>query len=173
KVIVSIKSDLFALGFPNVSSFPKLDTEESSLIVTAFGRTGPPVAAKRLTLKGREFPVALELTSNDLAFPLTKDAWKKDARSLEDIGVAVVLDPDGKISTLDAGSLTGYAVSKQLRIGGQMERTEALVEAQVNKALEEGGQMNLSADELSQLQRLDAMLDLREDKVGKKGVKAY
>lgn len=49
-----------------------------------------------------------------------QEAWKRDARSQEDIGLAVEIDPDGKAATLDSDSLTGYGVSKPLRIGAQV-----------------------------------------------------
>lgn len=52
--------------------------------------------------------------------PPNQDAWRLDARSKEDIGLAVELDPDGKAATLDSESLTGYGVSKPLRIGAQV-----------------------------------------------------
>lgn len=71
-MLVSIKADLYELGAPDVAGFPALDTDETRLIVAAFGKDGPPVAAKRLTVKGRQFPVTVELTVDDLAFPLTK-----------------------------------------------------------------------------------------------------
>lgn len=71
-MLVSIKADLYELGAPDVSGFPGVDTDEARLIVAAFGKDGPPVAAKRLTVKERQFPVAVELTVDDLAFPLTK-----------------------------------------------------------------------------------------------------
>lgn len=72
KVLVSIKQDLYDLGAPDTSGFPAIDTDDARLIVAAFGKDGPPVAAKRLTVKGRQFPVTVELTADDLAFPLTK-----------------------------------------------------------------------------------------------------
>lgn len=72
KVLVSIKQDLYDLGAPDTTGFPAVDTDEARLIVAAFGKDGPPVAAKRLTVKGRQFPVTVELTADDLAFPLTK-----------------------------------------------------------------------------------------------------
>lgn len=71
-MLVSIKADLYELGAPDVSGFPGVDTDDARLIVAAFGKDGPPVAAKRLTVKGRQFPVTVELTVDDLAFPLTK-----------------------------------------------------------------------------------------------------
>ena len=71
-MLVSIKADLYELGAPDVTGFPGLDTDDARLIVAAFGKDGPPVAAKRLTVKGRQFPVTVELTVDDLAFPLTK-----------------------------------------------------------------------------------------------------
>lgn len=49
-----------------------------------------------------------------------QEAWKLDARSKEDVGLAVEIDPDGKAATLDSESLTGYGVSKPLRIGAQV-----------------------------------------------------
>lgn len=71
-MLISVKQDLYDLGAPDTSGFPALDTEDARLIVAAFGKDGPPVAAKRLTVKGRQFPVTVELTVDDLAFPLTK-----------------------------------------------------------------------------------------------------
>lgn len=78
QVVVSIKAELYELGAPDISGFPYLDTDEARLIVAAFGKDGPPVAAKRLTVTGREFPVIIELTADDLAFPLTKVKKDKD-----------------------------------------------------------------------------------------------
>ena len=49
-----------------------------------------------------------------------QEAWRLDSRSTEDIGLAVEIDPDGKAATLDSESLTGYGVSKPLRIGAQV-----------------------------------------------------
>ncbi|KAG5179230.1 hypothetical protein JKP88DRAFT_224551 [Tribonema minus] len=162
RVVVSIKSDAFPLGFPDVGPFPELDTEDARLIVTAFGRSGPPVASRRVPLKGLKFPALLELTADDLAFPLTKEVWLNDARAQDEIGVAVVLDVDGKLATLDAGDLTGYGISKPIKLGGQVQRTEAIVTVQVNKALEEKGQAALPSMEIAVLERIDALLDLKE-----------
>eukprot|EP00904_Undaria_pinnatifida_P009462 jgi/Undpi1/5646/HiC_scaffold_2.g00921.m1 len=167
RVLVSIKADLYELGAPDVTGFPGVDTDDARLIVAAFGKDGPPVAAKRLTVKGRQFPVTVELTVDDLAFPLTKEAWRLDSRSTEDIGLAVEIDPDGKAATLDSESLTGYGVSKPLRIGAQLERTEASVELLTNPQLKERAQQVLPSEGLEQLQRVDAMLDYKESKAPK------
>lgn len=80
KVLVSIKQDLYDLGAPDTSGFPAIDTDDARLIVAAFGKDGPPVAAKRLTVKGRQFPVTVELTVDDLAFPLTKVGKRRRGR---------------------------------------------------------------------------------------------
>lgn len=71
-MLVSIKADLYELGAPDTSTFPDLNTGETKLIVAAFGKDGPPVAARRLTVQGRQFPLVVELTVDDLMFPLTK-----------------------------------------------------------------------------------------------------
>lgn len=91
-----------------------------------------------------------------------QDAWKTDARNKEDIGLAVEIDPDGKLATLDEQSLTGYGVSKPLRIGAQMERTEATVELLPNPGLKEKAEQGMPSDELAQLDRIDAMLDFKD-----------
>ena len=79
-MLVSIKQDLYDLGAPDTSGFPAIDTDDARLIVAAFGKDGPPVAAKRLTVKGRQFPVTVELTVDDLAFPLTKVSRRRRRR---------------------------------------------------------------------------------------------
>ncbi|CAM9642442.1 unnamed protein product [Ectocarpus sp. 12 AP-2014] len=169
RVLVSIKQDLYDLGAPDTTGFPAVDTDEARLIVAAFGKDGPPVAAKRLAVKGRQFPVTIELTADDLAFPLTKDAWRLDSRSKEDIGLAVEIDPDGRAATLDSESLTGYGVSKPLRIGAQLERTEAAVELVSNPQLKERAEQALPNEGIQQLERVDAMLDYKEAKAPKGG----
>lgn len=68
------------------------------------------------------FPHAAVVTGD------VQEAWKQDSRSQEDIGLAVEIDPDGKAATLDGESLTGFGVSKPLRIGAQVRsRWRALV----------------------------------------------
>jgi hypothetical protein len=47
RVVVSIRSDSYPLGFPDTTPFPTLNTDQARLIVTAFGKSGPPVASKR------------------------------------------------------------------------------------------------------------------------------
>jgi hypothetical protein len=175
KVLVSIKSDSFPLGLPDVSSFNALNTDESRLIVTAFGRTGPPIAASRIPLKNLQFPVLLELTDADLCFPLTKEAWKIDPRKSEDIGVAVVLDVDGQLATLDGGGLTGYGVSKVIKLGGSERRNQVDVAVQVNPALEARGQSALPEPEVAMLERIDAQLNLKDsvDAVARSARKPY
>ena len=50
RVTVSIKSEAYPLGYPDVTAFPALDTDKGKLIITAFGRSGPPVASKRCNI---------------------------------------------------------------------------------------------------------------------------
>lgn len=85
QVVVSIKADLYELGAPDVTGFPALNTDEARLIIVAFGKDGPPVAARRLTVKGRDFPVTVELTSEDLGFPLTKASFFFFSWSVSDL----------------------------------------------------------------------------------------
>lgn len=97
------------------------------------GRTAAPLASsscacQRMTnAKAKQLHGANKMMQSILIFAPdphpprpNQDAWRLDARSKEDIGLAVEIDPDGKAATLDSESLTGYGVSKPLRIGAQV-----------------------------------------------------
>ena len=54
---------------------PAFEDEQSTMFILAVGRDGPPLAAKRIKIKDLDFPIAFELTCDDLVFPYTPDAW--------------------------------------------------------------------------------------------------
>lgn len=117
-MLVSIKADLYELGAPDITAFPGLDTDDTRLIVAAFGKDGPPVAAKRLTVKDRQFPVIVELTVDDLAFPLTKVCMRSaclDAVAPISLSSAYFLDHCGLITCLVVGESLPYQVGQSLR----------------------------------------------------------
>ena len=84
-------------------------------------KTLPPVAALRIPLKQKggivQFPLAFEVTSRDLLFPLTPEAWITDARNKGEMGIAATIDSDGKIATGDTKDLIGFGISKPVPIG--------------------------------------------------------
>ena len=62
----------YPLGFADaVSLDPLYDNDKAALILTAVGRSGPPVAAKRYQLKTVQFPLVFEMTTEDLLFPVS------------------------------------------------------------------------------------------------------
>ena len=78
-----------------------------TLFITAVGRDGPPLAAKKIRLDLSQsnagslmFPVYVELTTADLLFPYSDEVWRQlplKERG-DSISVAAVLDSDGQLS---------------------------------------------------------------------------
>ena len=63
-----VDASLYPLGFPEAAELDQaFANEEATMVITAVGRDGPPVAAKRMKLKGLQFPLSFELTSSDLS----------------------------------------------------------------------------------------------------------
>ncbi len=65
----------FPYGYPDAAALDPAFSEEGTMFVLAVGRDGPPLAAKRIKTKDVAFPIAFELTSSDLVFPYTPEAW--------------------------------------------------------------------------------------------------
>lgn len=79
----------------------------------------PPLSASdRIKLQGLEFPYTFDLTYDNLLFPLTKEAWEKDNRAFDDLGISALLDLDGKFSTANENDLLGFGISKPVAIAG-------------------------------------------------------
>jgi len=118
----------FPLGFIDPSS---LDTQysnkDATMIITAVGRNGPPVAAKKYNLNEVKFPFYFEITTDDLLFPYTKDAWKKSPLSKDSIAITAILDCDGSLSTPNSCERFGFAISDSIKIDDEITRTEAKI----------------------------------------------
>jgi hypothetical protein len=76
-----------------------------TLFLTAVGRDGPPLAAKKIRLGTGQgdtglFPLYVELTTADLLFPYSDEVWKQLPlqRKGDSISVAAVLDVDGHLA---------------------------------------------------------------------------
>ena len=86
-----------------------LGKEEASLFVLAVGREGPPLAAKKITnVNNLQFPLLVELTSDDLLFPYTSQAWQASTNRDGSIAMTAILSTDDKLSTANAGDRLGW-----------------------------------------------------------------
>ena len=165
----SVTKDLIAKGvislpsnFPDATVlFPEaFDTINATIFVSVFARTGPPVAALRIPLKQKggivQFPLAFEVTSRDLLFPLTPEAWITDARNKGEMGIAATIDSDGKIATGDTKDLIGFGISKPVPIGGVLEMTSPTIELDVRTKFR-----GYSPDQVVLLDRIDGQFATR------------
>lgn len=116
----------FPFGLPNAASLDAaFDNDDATLFLTAVGREGPPVAAKKYKLKDLKFPFIFEITTSDLIFPYTPDAWLKSSFSADIMAVTCILDVDGLLVTPSANDRFGFALSNPTALGGVFQRTEA------------------------------------------------
>jgi len=109
-----VDPSLYPLGYDNASLLDEdaFSNADSALVLTAVGKDGPPVAAKRIALKDLKFPLLFELTSDDLIFPFNRDVYLgQKTLSQGYISVAAILDTDGKLVTPSPSNRFGFAIS--------------------------------------------------------------
>ena len=149
-----VDASLYPLGFPEASELDlAFANDEATMVITAVGREGPPVAAKRMKLKGLQFPMMFELTTSDLIFPYTAKAWENSPLSKDSIAVTCILDTDGQLITPSAFDRFGFAISAPAVLGDLSQRTEA----KVNINLKSDGH-KYTVEELDLLSRVDNYL---------------
>ena len=165
----SVSRDVIAKGvvslpvnFPDATVlYPEFDTANATMFVSVFARSGPPVAALRIPLKQADgtvqFPLAFDVTSQDLLFPLTREAWKTDARNKGEMGIAATIDGDGRIATGDTKDLIGFGISKPVPIGGQVEMTSCQIKLDVRTKFR-----GYSHEQVMLLDRIDGQLAARQ-----------
>ena len=120
------------------------------------------LAALRIPLKQKggtvQFPLAFEVTTKDLLFPLTPEAWASDARNKGgEMGLAATIDGDGRIATGDVKDLIGFGISKPVPIGGQVEMTSCQIKLDVRTKFR-----GYSHEQVMLLDRIDGQLAARQ-----------
>jgi hypothetical protein len=152
--MIGVDASLYPLGFPDAAELDQVfANEDATMVITAVGRDGPPVAAKRLKLKGLQFPMSFELTTSDLIFPYTASAWNNSPLSKDSIAVTCILDTDGQLLTPSSLDRFGFAISSPAVLGDLSQRTDA----KVSINLKSDGH-KYSADEADLLSRVDNFL---------------
>ena len=74
-------ADVYPDGYTDIKSLdPNL--QNSKLFITVIGKGSLPVASKKINnIHKLSFPLAFEITSEDLLFPYNLDAWLKSPLS--------------------------------------------------------------------------------------------
>lgn len=132
----------------------ELNTDKSRLFVLAVGREGPPVAALRYNLKDLSFPFVFEVTSDNLIFPYTPEAWLKSSNSKDTVALTAILSADEYLATPSNTEWVGFGLSEPIVIAGTNGRTTAklAVSNKIDKSL-------YTAIEVSNLGGIDKALD--------------
>ena len=152
--VYEVDASLYPLGFPSASELDQIfANDDASMVITAVGRDGPPVAAKRLKLKGLQFPMNFQLTTSDLIFPYTASAWMSSPLSKDSIAVTCILDTDSQLITPSPFDRFGFAISAPAVLGDLSERTDA----KVTINLKSDGHL-YTAEETDLLSRVDNFL---------------
>lgn len=173
----SVNPSEYPLGLPSATSLDTVyDQGDAALILSAVGREGPPFAAKKFPLKDQKFPFPFELTSQDLMFPYTAEAWGRSPLRTGSISVACVLDADGRLATPSTNDRFGYAISvvlnqEQVNKGtpltstslstsasGEAEMSVARSEVSIDINLKADGRP-YSSDELELMSKVDTELE--------------
>lgn len=104
----------YPLGFSKAGMVDsRFDDKKASLIITAVPRNGPPFAAKIIrNLPSKSFPLAFTISSDDLLFPYTKEAWDSSQYSKDSIAITAVLDEDGLLETPEESTRFGFAIAQ-------------------------------------------------------------
>lgn len=152
----NIPASEYPLGLRDASVLDEsYNGESASMICTAIGKEGPPLAAKKFHLNQLKFPFFVEMNMEDLLFPYTKEAWLQSPVSNDNVAMTCVLDSDGKLATSVVSDRYGFGIS-DLIIDDKEIKTRG--EAKLNIGLQADGRP-YAESELQLLESIDKELD--------------
>jgi hypothetical protein len=133
-----------------------LAEEKASLFILAVGREGPPVAALKIPLKDVNFPFVFEITSDQLMFPYTPEAWAKTSNSKDSVALTAIVSKDDLLATPSESEWVGFAISNPVQIAGTNGRTTAKIgiSSKINRGL-------YTEKEVENLATIDKALEMR------------
>lgn len=112
------------------------DNSDATMFILAVGREGPPLAAKRVKLNTIQFPYVFEITSDDLLFPYTPEAYAASPNSKDTIAVTTILSPGPKLSIPNPLTLVSFGLSEPVTIAGKLTRGPAKLEVSFNNKVD-------------------------------------
>lgn len=135
---------------------PSYDNKDATLFLLAVGREGPPLAARKLPAKDVKFPLVFELTTSDLIFPYTEDAWLKSTNSKDTIALTAIITPANRIAEPNDSERFGFGVSDPITFAGKLSRDSANinVEGKIDKGLFTPQEIAILSAVDTQLERL-------------------
>jgi hypothetical protein len=127
------------------------------VIVTKLLSTGPPLAAKRYKLNSLQFPFVFEITSADLLFPYTEEAWLKSTNSKDTVAMTAIISTSPLLGKPADTERAGFGISEPITFAGVLTRTggQLSVQDKVDMSL-------YSKEDLALLDSVDKALAERE-----------
>jgi len=105
---------------------PSYGGDTASLFILAVGREGPPLAARRYAITPElEFPMIFEVTTSDLLFPYTADAWSKSSNSKDSIALTAIISSSNSLSVPANNERFAFGVSDPITFAGTLTRAPA------------------------------------------------
>lgn len=138
--VITLKADsisdpkLYPLGFDSIKFYENYDVPTSNIFILAVGKDGPPLAAKKIPLYKNDlhFPLVFEITTDDLLFPYTPNAYIQSSNSKDSIAVTVLVTPNVKISEPSPSVLVGFGLSEPVTVAGVLTRSPSQISINAN-----------------------------------------
>lgn len=149
----------FPYGLMRASEIDEeLNNDRATIFVLAVGREGPPVAARKYSLKDLSFPFVFEITTDDLFFPYTPEAWSSSPNSKDSVAVSAVISTDEFLATPSFNEWVGFGLSNPVQFAGRIERSSATVN--INNKIDKG---LYSENEVKVLSSVDSALNVNKE----------
>lgn len=144
---------------------PVYSNDESTLFVLAVGREGPPFAARKYTLKDVAFPLVFELTTDDLLFPYTADAWKRSQSSKDSVAMTAIITSSPSLAVPTGTERFGFAISDPTVFAGKVIRSTPVM-----KVAGKVDKLKYTPSEVELLSGIDKNIADRDALSGKRGL---
>lgn len=157
-------STSYPFGFLKATDLdPLYGSDTSTLFILGVGREGPPLAAKRFKLNELKFPFSFELTTSDLLFPYTEEAYKSSSNSKDSIATTAIISSSNSLAHPANNERYGFGLSNPATFAGVLTRSAAgiSVTGKIDGTL-------YSQEETDLLDSVDKELDRIENIVVKK-----
>lgn len=92
------------------------------MYLVAVGKEGPPFAAKRIALSQLSFPYVFEITTDDLLFPYTPQAYAKSVNSQDTVVVSAIFTRDDDLGQIVGNEEFGFGLSEFTTFAGKKVR---------------------------------------------------
>ena len=124
----------------------------------------------RYNLKDLSFPFAFEITTDDLVFPYTPEAWLSSPLSKDTVAVTAIINSEGKLAQPTGVQRIGFGTSEPTVVAGTSQRSSAylIVSNKIDGKLYTEEELKLLGAVDNELDRINSVPDVKVAKMGSK-----